>query len=128
MTAIVKTASNGGSASVRPRDGLAKLRREEVKALISLVCEAMSQTSSVAHEIHTGIYASDSEFGPDRLRRMLAEARACWQTADQYLRMLGSVPVDYDPADEPPFCAHLPGLGDARPRPGTPHQKIPEIP
>jgi hypothetical protein len=106
MTAPAKPASNGSTrriSATTSRDGLAKLRREETRALISMVCEAMYQTSNVASELHTFIYAKDSKVRPDRIRRLLAEARTCWQTADQYLRMLGSVPVDYDPADEPPF-------------------------
>ena len=106
MTAPAKAASNGSTRRVSAttsRDGLAKLRREETRALVSMVCEAMYQTSNVASELHTFIYAKDSKVRPDRIRRLLAEARTCWQTADQYLRMLGSVPVDYDPADEPPF-------------------------
>jgi hypothetical protein len=59
-----------------------------------MACEAMYQTNNVAHELHTLIYDKDSKVRPDRMRQLLAEARTCWQTADQYLRMLGSVPVE----------------------------------
>jgi hypothetical protein len=100
----ITTASDGESAAGRQpqerKHGLAVLRADEAKALISLTTEAMSQAHSVGHEMHTLIYAKDGPFRPDKLDCLLTEALACWETADHYLRMLGSVLADYDPRSD----------------------------
>jgi len=77
--------------------GLAVLRQDEAKALISLACGAMSETHSVGHEMHTLIYSTNGQFQRDRLELLLTEVLACWEAADHYLRMLGSVLADFDP-------------------------------
>jgi hypothetical protein len=100
----ITTASDGESAAGRQpqerKHGLAVLRSDEAKALISLATEAISQTHSVGHEMHTLIYDRDGQFRPDKLDCLLTEALACWETADHYLRMLGSVLADYDPRSD----------------------------
>ena len=97
----IQAASDGDSTAGRQptqrEHGLAVLRRDEAKGLISLACGAISETHSVGHEMHTLIYGRDGEFQPDRLDCLLTEILACWETADHYLRMLGSVLADYDP-------------------------------
>jgi hypothetical protein len=103
ITAASDGDSTTGRRSTERQHGLAVLRKDEAKALISLACEAISQTHSVGHELHTLIYGADGEFRPGRLDCLLTEALACWETADHYLRMLGSVLADYDPqSDSPP--------------------------
>jgi hypothetical protein len=100
MTTTPTAASNGSTTPVsvtESGDGLVKLRRQETKALISLACDALSQTHHVAHEMHSLIYARDREFRPDQLGRMAREAVACWATTDHYLLMLASVLGDFDP-------------------------------
>jgi hypothetical protein len=100
----ITSASGGESTAGRQqkerKHGLAVLRRDEAKALISLATEAVSQTHGVGHEIHTLIYARDGQFRPDTLDCLLTEALTCWETADHYLRMLGSVLSDYDPQSD----------------------------
>jgi hypothetical protein len=98
-TARVGKSTVGRQPQTR-RHGLAVLRRDEAKALISLATEAVSQTHSVGHEMHTLIYAKDGQFQPDQLDCLLMEVLACWETADHYLRMLGSVLADYDPQSD----------------------------
>lgn len=104
MTTTSKTAGNGGATTAKtrpePRDGLVKLRRQEVKALISLACDALSATHSLAHEMHSLIYSTDGQFRPDQLASMQEEAAACWCTAEYYLRVLGGLLSDYDPQSE----------------------------
>jgi hypothetical protein len=103
----ITSASDGESAAGRhPQErkhGLAVLRRDEAMALISLATEAMSETHSVGHEMHTLIYAREGPFRPDKLDCLLTEVLACWETADHYLRMLGSVLADYDPRSDSPL-------------------------
>ena len=97
----IQAASDGESTAGRQPSqrqyGLAVLRQDEAKALISLACDAMSETHSVGHEMHTLIYSTDGQLRPDRLDCLLTEVLACWEAADHYLRMLGSVLADYDP-------------------------------
>ena len=104
----IQAASDGDSTAGRQaakrEHGLAVLRQDEAKALISLACGAISQTHSVGHEMHALIYRSGGEFRPDRLEDLLTEVLACWEAADHYLRMLGSVLADYDPQSGSPLA------------------------
>ena len=97
----IQAASDGDSTAGRQvakrEHGLAVLRHDEAKALISLACGAISQTHSVGHEMHTLIYSTDGDSQPDPLERLLIEVLACLEAADHYLRMLGSVLADFDP-------------------------------
>jgi hypothetical protein len=97
----IQAASDGesttGRQAAKREHGLAVLRQDEAKALISLACSAISETHSVGHEMHILIYDRDGEFQPGRLDCLLTEVLACWEAADHYLRMLGSVLADYDP-------------------------------
>jgi hypothetical protein len=106
MSTITQAASTGGTpirvSATACGDGLVKLRCLEAKGLVSLVTEALSQTHSVGHELHALIYASDGEFDPARCDGLVDEALACWQAADHYLRMLGSVLADLDPYSNTP--------------------------
>jgi len=88
------TAASDGGTTTKPsqRDhGLAVLRASEAKGLISLACDALSQTSQIGHAMHSGIYHDDREIPGASLRQQLEEALTCLQTADHYLRMLDEV-------------------------------------
>jgi hypothetical protein len=97
ITAAGDGESTAGRQPTQREHGLALLRQDEAKALISLACGAISETHSVGHEMHTLIYSTDSDSQPDRLERLLIEVLGCWEAADHYLRMLGSVLADFDP-------------------------------
>jgi hypothetical protein len=92
---IAKDASNGAKTETKPetkRDyGIAILREREAKALISLACDSMRETSQVTHQMFGLIYDRDTKVPDAELQQQLDEALSCWQTADHYLRMLGSV-------------------------------------
>jgi hypothetical protein len=79
ITAASDGDSTTGRRSTERQHGLAVLRKDEAKALISLACEAISQTHSVGHELHTLIYGADGESRPGRLDCLLTEALACWE-------------------------------------------------
>jgi hypothetical protein len=89
--------------------GIAVMRDKEMKALISLANDCISETSQVAHKIHGAIYDRNAKADSLQLQRQLDEALSCWQTADHYLRMLDSVleerngdsPVPWRPTDSP---------------------------
>jgi hypothetical protein len=97
----IEAASDGestaGRKAAKREHGLAVLRHDEAKGLISLACGAISETHSVGHEMHTLIYSADGQFRPGRLEDLLTEVLTCWEAADHYLRMLGSVLADFDP-------------------------------
>jgi hypothetical protein len=97
ITAASDGDSTAGRQAAKREHGLAVLRHDEAKGLISLACGAISQTHSVGHEMHTLIYDRDGQFQPDRLEDLLTEVLACWEAADHYMRMLGSVLADFDP-------------------------------
>lgn len=109
---IAQDASNGAKTETIPAErnyGLAVMREKEIKALISLACDCISQTAQVAHETHGFIYAQDGKAPDAFLQKKVDEALSCWQTADHYLRMLDSVleerngdsPVPWRPTDSP---------------------------
>ena len=91
----ITAASDGENTAQRQAHerefGLAVLRGSEAKALISLASDALSQTHSLAHEMHTGIYDKSIGIPGVVLQDLLAEALACMETAEHYLLMLGSV-------------------------------------
>jgi hypothetical protein len=95
------TAASGDTRSPdqkRPGHGLPELRQKEAKGLISLGMDALSQASSLGHDIHSVIY--DTTTGTERypqLREQLNEVLTCLETAEHYLFMLGS--VFEEPAD-----------------------------
>jgi hypothetical protein len=73
-----------------PDHGLARLRDREGRGLISLACDALSETNLLAHEMHAQLYAEDP--ADDRqLGQLMGETQACLETAEHYLLMLGSV-------------------------------------
>ena len=93
-------ASNGSTASEpdKPEHGLMVLREKETRGLISLACDAQSQTGSVLHDLHQVLYS----FGgtaegdrPDRLK-VLNEALGCLRATEHYLLMLSSVFEEQD--------------------------------
>ena len=90
-------ASNGSTAS-EPEYGLMVLREKEARGLIGLACDAMSQTSSVVHDLHQALYsygeAAESD-RPDRLK-VLNEALGCLRATEHYLLMLSSVFEEQD--------------------------------
>jgi hypothetical protein len=92
----ITAASNGGEPhedmgeTLRPGHGLAVLRHKEGLGLISLACDALTETFDLAHEMHAQLYAKDP--ADDRqVQQLTGEALTCLQTAEHYLLMLGSV-------------------------------------
>jgi hypothetical protein len=109
---IAHDASNGAKTETKPtqRDhGLAVMRDKEMKALISLACDCISEASQLSHEMHRVIYDRDNTINAVEVQQQLDEALSCWQTADHYLRMLDSVleerngdsPAPWRPTDSP---------------------------
>ena len=93
-------ASNGSTASEpdKPAHGLMVLREKETRGLISLACDAMSQTHSVVHDLHQALYSFGEPAegdSPDRLKA-LNEALGCLRTTEHYLLMLSSVFEEQD--------------------------------
>ena len=83
------TTTNGVTP---PREhGLAVLRSKESRSLVSLAQDALSQTHDLGHELHGAIYGYKPGTSDAPLEQLLCEALACLETADHYLRMLGSV-------------------------------------
>jgi hypothetical protein len=93
-TTIARAASNGTATSTdatqKREHGVAVLRDKEARALISIACDALSQTCHVGHDMHGFLYGEDA-VSDAQLHRTLEEALICLQTAEHYLRMLGSV-------------------------------------
>jgi hypothetical protein len=89
------TASNGSTAieSDKPEHGLTVLRTQETKGLISLACDALSQASNVAYDLHQAIYDHGEAAEGDSLDRqqLLNEALSCLRITEHYLLMLSSV-------------------------------------
>ena len=105
ITQITAASDGDTTASRQPtgrEHGLAVLRDSEAKALISLACDALSETHALGSQLHTGIYDPASDTTCTNLQDTLAELLACMERAEHYLLMLGSV------FDE-----------STRPRPGT---------
>jgi hypothetical protein len=104
ITSISAASGGENTAPRQPNEhGLAVLRDSEAKALISLACDALSETHALGSQMHTGIYDPPSGTTCTQLQDTLAELLACMERAEHYLLMLGSV------FDE-----------STRPRPGTP--------
>jgi hypothetical protein len=106
----ITAASNGGEppedTGEKARPGhLAALRDKEGRGLISLACDALHETSDLAHEMHAQLYAQDP--ADDRqVQQLMGEALTCLQAAEHYLLMLGSVleeraTQDPDPGVDP---------------------------
>jgi hypothetical protein len=106
ITPITAASDGDNTAGRQPHErehGLAVLRDSEAKALISLACDALSETHALGSHLHTGIYDPAHGTTCTQLQDTLAELLACMERAEHYLLMLGSV------FDE-----------STRPRPGTP--------
>ena len=90
----ITAASNGGDPpkdeTARPGHGLAVLRHKEGRGLISLACDALHETSDLAHQMHAQLYAKDPA-GDRQVQQLLEETLTCLQAAEHYLLMLGSV-------------------------------------
>ena len=99
----ITAASDCEDTAPRPaaerEHGLAVLRGREAKALISLASEALHETCSLAHEMHSAIYDQDATTADAGLQDQLAETLACMETAEHYLLMLGSVFGDHPNPD-----------------------------
>lgn len=109
---IAQDAGNGAKTETEPAErdyGIAAMRDKEMKALISLANDCLSETSQIAHKMHGVIYDRNAKADPAQLQQQLDEALSCLQTADHYLRMLDSVleerngdsPVPWRPTDSP---------------------------
>jgi hypothetical protein len=88
-----------------PVYGLFALRHKEGLGLISLVCDALHETSDLAHKIHEQLYAKDPA-DCRALQLLNVETQACLETAEHYLLMLGAVleeraTQDPDPGVDP---------------------------
>ena len=91
----ITAASDGENAAQRQATerthGLAVLRDSEAKALISMACDALSETHALGSQMHGAIYDRTSGMPCTPLQDKLAELLACMETAEHYLLMLGSV-------------------------------------
>ena len=93
-TTKIQAASNGGTTNEDEnwrKHGVAALRFQESKGLISLAQEAMHETCDLGHDLHSAIYGDEPKLTDAQLEQLLCEALTCLETADHYLRMLGSV-------------------------------------
>jgi hypothetical protein len=95
-------AYDGGTVSAKKEHPVAVLRREEGRALISLVCDAVHATSDLAHYLHQAFYGPQGIVPVTDLKEALSNARACLQVADGYLGQLdvvldSAVPPDWEP-------------------------------
>ncbi len=92
ITAVGKDGSRGSGTGEKTarKHGLAVLRGKEGRGLISLACDALYEASNLASEIHARLYVEDPADDRD-LQQLMGEARACIETAEHYLLMLGSV-------------------------------------
>ena len=104
----IKAVSDGTATEPEKRNyGLAVLRETESARLISLVNDALHQTSEVTHEMHGRIYKEDAA-DLVRLQKSLEEALTCLQAADHYLRMLSSVLDERAGDSQAPWPAESP--------------------
>ena len=83
-----------------PEHGLAVLRDKEGRGLISLVCDALHETSDLAYQMHAQLYATGPAEDQD-LQQLMGETQACLETAEHYLLMLGSVIEERTPTPDP---------------------------
>ena len=93
-TTTIKAVTDGATDTepAKRERGLAALRAKETRSLVSLACDAISETSGITNDMHRLIYELDDAAAPGApIQQSLEEALTCWQTADHYLRMLGSV-------------------------------------
>jgi hypothetical protein len=91
ITAASDGESTAGRQTHERAHGLAVLRDSEAKALISLACDALSETHALGSQMHTGIYDPPSGSTCTGLQDTLAELLACMERAEHYLLMLGCV-------------------------------------
>ena len=103
ITAAGKSGDNGPRTEEKagPEHGLFVLRGREGRGLISLACDALGETFTLAHEMHARLYATDPAGDRDLLQH-LGEALACLETAHHYLLMLSSVLEERCPPDPDP--------------------------
>jgi hypothetical protein len=103
ITPITAAGKDGGNSTrtdgkAQLEHGLFVLRGKEGKGLISLACDALGETFSLAHELHAQLYATDPADGQE-LWQQLGEALACLETTHHYLLMLSSVLEERCPPD-----------------------------
>jgi hypothetical protein len=103
-TATIKAVNGSGVSDDRPC-GVASLRDREARSLISLVCDALSETSEVSHRMHTAIYQGDDGDGATDLGRRIVDALVCLQATDHYLRMLRDVLAEQANGTPDPWTA-----------------------
>jgi hypothetical protein len=93
--AKTEAASNGSKTDEpdKPTHGLMVLREKETQSLISLACDALSETREVIHDLHQDIYGYGESAECDSRERLqvLNEALSCLRTTEHYLLMLSSV-------------------------------------
>jgi hypothetical protein len=103
----IDAAGRSGDTTKRMDDqalpvyGLFALRHKEGRGLISLVCDALHETSDLAHKIHDQLYAKDL-VDYRALQLLNVETQACLESAEHYLLMLGSVIEERIPSDPGP--------------------------
>jgi hypothetical protein len=107
-TTTIKAVSNGTTADPQEHEhGLAQLRAKESKALISMACDALHETSAVTHTMHGLIFDRNQADDPGaRIRARLEEALACMETAEHYLRMLDSALDERTADSQAPWPAY----------------------
>ena len=92
--AKTEAASDGSKAREpdKPTNGLIALREKETRGLISLACDAMSQTHQDVYALHEALYNGDTAESDSRARlQMLNEALSCLRITEHYLMMLNSI-------------------------------------
>ena len=91
----ITAASDGDSGPAKdekaePEHGVSVLRHKEGRGLISLACDALGETFTLAHEMHARLYANDPADDRDLLQ-LMGEALTCLETGQHYLLMLSSI-------------------------------------
>jgi hypothetical protein len=99
-------AATGGETTknepAQPEHGVTVLRARESRSLISLAQDALTETHCVGYELHQAIYRDEPKLTDAQMEQLLCEALTCLETADHYLRMLGSVLDERKPQDGKP--------------------------
>jgi hypothetical protein len=100
---ITTAADEDGTVSVKHEHPVAVLRREEGRALIALICDAVHGTSDLAHHVHEALWGPQGVVPVTDLKQDLSNARACLDVAYRYAAQLEevldtAVPPDWEPA------------------------------
>jgi hypothetical protein len=101
-TTSTTAADDGGTTSGKEEHPVAVLRREEGRALIGMVCEAIHATSDLTHRLHQALYGPQGVIPVTDLKQVMSNAQACLEVASRHLCHLdevldSAVPPDWEP-------------------------------